>query len=311
LAISVSDGSINKKLTQNQKSGLQALKKMLQRGDGTFISPEIESKLLEKYHIEFETSPLPGDLKQVIKQKTDFTQKDEFIDIAFYHWNPNLKVSDKSWGKVNDPFDSEEELLLFKYCKEHFPASSRWLHPQPKREFFNKPGTTEGREGVDFLFAPPWRNPIIIEILGKQHFVESNNEDYRNPLSSATFQQDLENLRNDMVECVGIPAYEVREQSGPNWDKVKNILFSPDVVTGLDTWNEIKNDKNYKIQEEVWTISAFQNLFLELLQDQNLFCNKVWKLKLEKNNNPTIVLDIFLNFVYLIMKICDCTELMP
>ena len=35
LAISISDGSVNKKLTQNQKSGLQALKKMLQRGDGT------------------------------------------------------------------------------------------------------------------------------------------------------------------------------------------------------------------------------------------------------------------------------------
>ena len=312
LAITLNDKSANKKLTQNQKSGLQALKKILQRGDGTFISPEIENKLLKKYQIEFETSPLPGDLKPVVKQKLDLAQEDNFLDSAFYTTNTqNLKISDKSWGKATDPFDSEEELLFFKYCKQYFKSASRWIHPQPKREFFNKPGTTEGREGVDFLFAPPWRKPVIIEILGTQHFVKANNEDFTNPLSSATFQQDLENLRNDIVDCVGIPAYEVRQQSGPNWDKIKDILFSPDAETVVEYIGENKNNKIHKIQEELWTISAFQNLFLELLQDKNLFCKKVWKLKLENNNNPTTGLDIFLNFVYSIMKIWDCTELMP
>ncbi len=306
LAISTNSKSIQKSLQSNQKSGLLALKKILQRGDGTFLSPEIEEKLLKKYKIEFNISPLPGDIKPITKEnfKTknlgDFLQKLNVEDL-------NLKISDKSWGNKNDPFDSEEELIFFKYCKKHFPQSSKWLHPQPKREFFNKePGTTEGREGVDFLFSPPWRKPIIIEILGKQHF--DLGEDFTNPLSSEAFSKDRENLRENIVDCIGIPAYQVREKKGEHFDKVLEVLEEPYFDSSM-----ISKEKKFLITflEELWSIGAFQNLFFELLQNKDLYCKKIWKLKFMNKNLPTTGLDIFLNFVYSIMRIWDCEELMP
>jgi len=305
-SISINENSKNKNLTDNQKSGLQSFKKILQRGDGTFISPEIETMLLKKYKIEFLNSPLPGDLKPTTIVFANSILKTYQVR----NEKVELKIPKDTWGKPKCIFDSKEEEMFFNYCRNNFQNSSRWLHPQPKREFFNKiPGSADGREGVDFLFSPPWRKPIIIEILGKQHFLSGENPE--DPLSSKSFRSDIEDLREDIVEVIGIPAFEVRNMQGKHWQKIMEIFEHPKIDKEIDEYDSKSVEMQSLLALELWSIGAFQNLFFELLQDKNLYCKKTWKLKLVNNNYPLTGMEVFLNFVYSIMNIWNCTELMP
>lgn len=305
-SISINENSKNKNLTDNQKSGLQSFKKILQRGDGTFISPEIETMLLKKYKIEFLNSPLPGDLKPTTIVFANSILKTYQVR----NEKVELKIPKDTWGKPKCIFDSKEEEMFFNYCRNNFQNSSRWLHPQPKREFFNKiPGSADGREGVDFLFSPPWRKPIIIEILGKQHFLSGENPE--DPLSSKSFRSDIEDLREDIVEVIGIPAFEVRNMQGKHWQKIMEIFENPKIDKEIDEYDSKSVEMQSLLALELWSIGAFQNLFFELLQDKNLYCKKTWKLKLVNNNYPLTGMEVFLNFVYSIMNIWNCTELMP
>ena len=71
------------------------------------------------------------------------------------------------------------------------------------------PDSEEGHRRVDFLFAPPWRPPIVFEVDGRQHDVTPRQDTDRDEALAAI---GLDVLR--------VPAYEVRTGSGPNLSAV-------------------------------------------------------------------------------------------
>ena len=292
-------GSSNKKLLKNEKAALVALKKILQRGDNSFLSPEVECALLKKYGFEYTTNSEKGDVSPILSSEPiiidgvfDLTQESKF--------KPRAIIS------VNDTriFDSKPEREFYSYCEKNFPTSIKWLQPQPKREYFVNESykeeiSKEFERGVDFLYSPPWQKPVIIEILGPHHFLGNENKDLAE--ESTKFQKYKDRFNSELVDVYGIPVSQIENKNGPDFELVTELLKTPKQIENKTVSNFLKT---------LWSIGALQNLMPELIETEKLYNKKSWKIKINSFDSLT-GFNFFLNMVYSVLKIWDCDTLLP
>ena len=138
--------------------------------------------------------------------------------------------------------------MFYKYVKKNYSQALKWLHPQINRSLLSEANSVEGREGVDFLFSPPWRDPIVIEILGEQHWTIENDEELDDPNTSSKFQRII---KDSEIEVVGIPAKQVKAEEGDLWDKVVSMMECPEDYSGVgDDKNRLDSLK--RLLEDLW-----------------------------------------------------------
>ena len=81
------------------------------------------------------------------------------------------------------------------------------------------------REGVDFLYSPPWQKPVIIEILGPHHFLGNENKDLAE--ESTKFQKYKDRFNSELVDVYGIPVSQIENKNGPDFELVSELLKTP------------------------------------------------------------------------------------
>tara|TARA_B000000441_G_C21536946_1_gene229381 strand:- start:8 stop:634 length:627 start_codon:yes stop_codon:yes gene_type:complete len=171
-------------------AALTTLKKILQRGDGPPLDPDTEKSLLDEENISSFENPFSGDVSRELESSYFKPSLSEFHSVWKNNENFKPRFNTKSFGEEL-LFNSQEELNFYNYFNNK-PFVQRWLHPQfPMRELLKDTSDfstidSEDNRRVDFLFAPPWREPLIIEILGEQHFKSTENPN--NPSTSSDFQ---------------------------------------------------------------------------------------------------------------------------
>ena len=298
-SITKPDGSSNKKLLKNEKAALVALRKILQRGDNSFLSPEVECALLKKYGFEYTTNSEKGDISPILSSEPIII--DDVFDLT-----EESKSKPRPIISVNDSsiFDSNPEREFYSYCEKNFPTSIKWLQPQPKREYFVNENYKEeiAKEfelGVDFLYTPPWQKPIIIEILGPHHFLGNENKDLAE--ESTKFQKYKDRFNPELVDVYGIPVSQIENKSGPDFELVSEMLKTP---------NRIKNKTVSNFLKTLWSIGALQNIMPELIETEKLYNRKSWKIKIN-SFDPLTGFNFFLNMVYSVLKIWNSDNLLP
>ena len=124
-------------------------------------------------------------------------------------------------------FNSNEELTFFKLFDKKPEIQGGYI-PISSSELLTNPSEigsviSEDQRRVDILFAPPWCDPFVVEILGEQHFDVDSGEDPLNPESSINFQNRKKLIR---IDVLGIPAKEISSGTGENLDKVLSRINS-------------------------------------------------------------------------------------
>ena len=113
--ISKPSQSKSTELSKNEKAALVSIRKILQRGDMSFLSPEIESELLKKYGYLFTNEKEKGDVCPIL-EKEPIDIETQLID-----WTGELETSpDTILSYENNNFDSGVEGKFFEYCKKNF-----------------------------------------------------------------------------------------------------------------------------------------------------------------------------------------------
>ena len=258
-------------------SAITTMKKILQRGDGPPLDPDTEKSLLDEIGIESFESPFSGDISRELEEFIFKPSVSKFYSVWQNDDNFEPRFNSKDFGP-NLLFNSQEEINFYKHF-DNKPSIQRWLHPQfPMRELLKNTSDfatieTEDNRRVDFLFAPPWREPLIIEILGEQHF--KDNEDVNEPSTSSDFQSRKELLR---YETIGIPAKETFESSsGENFKNAEKMI--------LENTSEDNTDTSLKeILFKVWETTSLNTCLLEAIQDGYLPLNpdEDWVIGIEK-----------------------------
>ncbi len=174
------------------------VRKILQRGDAPPPDPDAEHALLRECGIMGLSDPiLPGDLSVVVDDLTQLPDPDDLLAAAY--WSASDFELDRS---AVDVFGSDEEADFFELVRSRLGAqAARWLHPQASLDGLveGMGGSSTGHRRVDYLFAPPWSAPLIIEIDGKQHDTSKAVDAERDDL-----------LARAGIEVVRIPASQVR-----------------------------------------------------------------------------------------------------
>ena len=284
----------------HEKSTITSLKKILQRGDPSFLSPKIEAELLKYFNFDIAIEKSKGDIApKIISEKFSFDT--ERIDITG-------EVSHATTPKIKDEkiriFDSEPEKIFYELCEEKFPGSLKWLHPQPLRKHFLlsdfiQQEENENRRGADFLYAPPWQKSIIIEILGPHWFTKSENQNSSS--ASKKFLEYKSRFDTELVDVYGIPVSQIDARSGNDLEKVLDLVTAPD---------EIENKTVSNLHNTLWSIGALHNLFTEILFLEVLYGKKQWKIKINKFDS-LIGFNHYLNLINSISKIWNCENLLP
>jgi superfamily II DNA helicase RecQ len=285
--------------TQQEKAGLISLKKIMQRGDSTPLDPIIERELLQSHGYEVTKTTLPGNLTVEFEKPIYKLTNDDNIFFNNENKSPQTRIDYAGWGTREYAFDSKEELDFYKFIKKNNPSCIKWLHPQFPRKLLSKAGSSEGREGVDFLYSPPWSNPLIIEILGEQHFDVAKGENIRKPETSSSFKKDEKNLEH---EVLGIPAFEVREMKGENWDKVLEKMKIP---------NDNADKKLVKLLKDLWSIGAVHSAIYELFQSEKFYEKKVWTILVDGNLQGLIGIKRLFDLIASITSLWQTTNMLP
>jgi len=284
----------------HEKSTITSLKKILQRGDPSFLSPKIEAELLKYFNFDIEIEESKGDIApKIISEKLTFDN--ERIDIT---GEVSLDSTPKIRYEEINIFDSKPEENFYKLCAEKFPGSLKWLHPQPLRKHFLlsdfiQQEENENRRGADFLYAPPWQKSIIIEVLGPHWFTKGENQNSSS--SSKKFLEYKSRFDTDFVDVYGIPVSQIDAGSGDDLEKVLNLVTAPD---------EIENKTISNLVNTIWSIGALHNLFNEILFLEVLYGKKQWKIKINKFDS-LLGFNHYLNLVKSISKIWNCENLLP
>jgi len=284
----------------HEKSTMTSLKKILQRGDPSFLSPKIEAELLKYFNFDIEIEESKGDIApKIISEKLTFDK--ERFDITG-------EVSPDSTPKIRDEeihiFDSKPEENFYKLCAEKFPGSLKWLHPQPLRKHFllsdfTQQEENENRRGADFLYAPPWQKSIIIEVLGPHWFAKGENQNSSS--SSKKFLEYKSRFDTELVDVYGIPVSQIDARSGDDLENVLNLVTAPDGIETKTTANLLNT---------IWSIGALHNLFTEILSLEVLYGKKQWKIKINKFDS-LLGFNHYLNLVKSISKVWNCENLLP
>jgi ATP-dependent DNA helicase RecQ len=288
-------------------SAITTLKKILQRGDGPPLDPDTEKSILDEVGIKSFQSPFDGDLSREVEEFTFKPSSNTFFSV----WKNNDEFESRFNTNDFGPdllFNSQEEINFYKYFDGE-PFIQRWLHPQfPMRELlkntsdFSTIGTEDNRR-VDFLFAPPWREPLIIEILGGQHF--KDNEDENEPSTSSDFQSRKNLLR---YETIGISAKETFESShGENLNQAKKMMLEHTLEENTDI--PLK-----EILFKVWETTSLNTCLLEAIQDGFLRLNpdEDWVVGIEKVTEGKFHgVSSFLNLLSAVAYIWDVDTISP
>ena len=300
-AISKPVNAKNVNLKKNEIAALTSIKKILQRGDPSYLSPKIEKELLKKFKFVINTEKTKGDISpKIVSQKFTIgsTEQDLTNEIGIEHTS---KIKHDTNLKI---FDSEAERKFFLLCEEAFPNSLKWLHPQIVRRHLVKSDyveqeVTENRRGVDFLYSPPWQKSIVIEVLGPHWF--DQNEDNTDASTSIKFQQYKERFNDALVDVYGIPVNQINNNSGKDLERVMKLLTPPEKVMQ----KEIP-----KLLNTLWGVGALQHLFVELFNLEKLHSKKHWKIKL---NSSTFLIgfNYFLDFLHALFKIWNTSDSFP
>ena len=288
-------------------SAITTMKKILQRGDGPPLDPDTEKSLLDEIGIESFESPFSGDISRELEEFIFKPSVSKFYSVWQNDDNFEPRFNSKDFGP-NLLFNSQEEINFYKHF-DNKPSIQRWLHPQfPMRELLKNTSDfatieTEDNRRVDFLFAPPWREPLIIEILGEQHF--KDNEDVNEPSTSSDFQSRKELLR---YETIGIPAKETFESSsGENFKNAEKMI--------LENTSEDNTDTSLKeILFKVWETTSLNTCLLEAIQDGYLPLNpdENWVIGVEKVSDGKFHgVSSFLNILSAVAYIWDVDSISP
>jgi ATP-dependent DNA helicase RecQ len=152
-------------------------RKILQRGSAPPIHPDAETALLAKLGLSGRLVPsrLPGDLSAKL---TGAPSPDALTGVIGYG---NASFAFDSSVAV----DSDAEGALIETLAERVPAeAARWVVPQASLEGLVTTGEAVGRR-VDFLAAPPWTSPFVIEVDGAQHATAAEVDGERDELLEA------------------------------------------------------------------------------------------------------------------------------
>jgi len=291
--------------SEDENNVLINLKKILQRGFTPPIDAISEENILRSEKIKFVESSFPGDLTPEVEEK--FIVSQEMLSGI---WASSSKYSprfnNENWGE-NMMFNSNEELAFFKLFDKQ-PEIQRWLHPQyPLRELLLNPSdigttTSEDQRRVDILFAPPWSEPLAIEILGEQHFDLESNEDPTNPDSSKSFQS-RRNLTK--INMIGIPAKEISSGGGENLDKVVSYIQS-------SVENKRLDKTVTRLISKLWDVSALNASLYEAIYDGYLNSNQEeWIVGVNKNSINLHGVPMFLKLLSALSYLWNVDEFAP
>ncbi|MGH3005675.1 MAG: RecQ family ATP-dependent DNA helicase [Gaiellaceae bacterium] len=156
------------------------LRKLLQRGSAPPLHPQAERRLLESVGLsaEVEASSMPGDLSVRLRRRLDR------IELRNAAWSTREVTLDPSIAFGSD----EERTFLVDWVPRALgSAAARWFTPQaPLDALVAAAGLpAAGQRRVDFLVAPPWQKPFVVEIDGRQHDEAELVDDGRDELLTA------------------------------------------------------------------------------------------------------------------------------
>ena len=305
LFIAKKGNSGNIVFSEDENNVLINLKKILQRGFTPPVDTISEENILRSEKIKFVESSFPGDLTPEVEEKLIVSQ-----EMLSGIWASSTKYSprfnNEKWGE-NMMFNSNEELTFFKLFDKQ-PEIQRWLHPQyPLRELLSNPSdigitTSEDQRRVDILFAPPWSEPLAIEILGEQHFDVQAGEDSTNPDSSKSFQS-RRNLTK--INMIGIPAKEISSGGGENLDKVVSYIQSSVENKRLDKTVS-------RLISKLWEVSALNASLYEAIYDGYLNSNQEeWIVGVNKNSTNLHGVPMFLKLLSALSYLWNVDEFAP
>ncbi len=156
------------------------LRKILQRGSAPPLHPVAEKLLLESLGLggELEPAPVPGDLSYRLRRRFE---PDGLRSAAISFDSVELDSSVE--------FGSDEER---RFLQEWVPralgaSATRWFVPQASLDALAAAAgvPAAGQRRVDFLVAPPWQKPFVVEIDGAQHDENDLVDDGRDELLAA------------------------------------------------------------------------------------------------------------------------------
>lgn len=183
-------------------------RKLLQRGANPPLHPVSERALLEAtgYGDLLTTSRLPGDLAPTFKRPQQIHYPSAVIGLV-----PQTVEIDRSLA-----LDSPAEQAFLDWAQRTLgPDVARWLVPQaPLDELLaSAEVATDGQRRVDFLAAPPWRPPFVVEIDGEQHDGQELVDEERD-----------RSLRQVGLAVVRVPASELHAANGPGLARVADEM---------------------------------------------------------------------------------------
>ena len=165
-------------------------RKILQRGDAPPLDPEVERALLNRQGVVALEEPyFEGDLSFAVADRSQLPAAESLLSAL--HASASDFVAEDGL-----PFDSHEEGEFFAWVQQRFgPTSARWLYPQASLDRLLEANNQEstGFRRLDFLFAPPWQAPTVIEVDGAQHAAA----------------QAVDDARDDALEKAGIPVVRI------------------------------------------------------------------------------------------------------
>ena len=177
------------------------MRKVLQRGEAPPIHPSAERSLLEEAGLQFDESPLPGDVSLRLTKDPPVAEFDPRS-----YWDSASPQADAGLQ-----FDSDEERVFYTEWLPRCRAYAiRWTIPQVS--FSALTGEPDDRR-VDFLLCPPLSEPFVVEIDGLQHKAARNVDAARDAaLMKAGF------------DVIRVPAEQVRQGMGSGLDAVRARL---------------------------------------------------------------------------------------
>jgi len=192
------------------------LRKLLQRGSAPPLHPAAERHLLESLGLgsELDASTMPGDLSVRLTRRL---------------YGDDLRNA--AWSSAEAPLDpllelgsEDERHFLEQWVPRTLgPQALRWFVPQaPLDALVAAAGVpAAGQRRVDFLVAPPWQQPFVVEIDGGQHDETELVDDGRDELLAAAG-----------YDVVRVGADEVRAGFGFGLDEVAARWQAPPVQGG-------------------------------------------------------------------------------
>lgn len=282
-----------KNKNKNIRTALLALKKINQRGDAPPLDPDTEFSLLKNNKFKPEVNSLNGDVTPEFDDFELFPTEEEYLSVwrSSEPFTPRFNIQ-KFFSRDSL---SEDEKNFYEFFNDR-PDIQRWLYPQFPINFILNDKTKiseilenqiDNRE-VDFLYCPPLQEPVVIEILGSQHFKE--DEDENKPETSSNFRYRSELIK---YKTFGIPAKFSNNNSNKYFKEFLKYIDEKSL-------NSNKSVELENIVKGKWEIAALNNCIWEALDGGFLPLDNTeeWTIEVENKfdrnlNGVNSFLDLF------------------